>query len=315
MPSMSVVVRPFRRFDRDQLTDLVNAHAGAVVPGASVSANTVLNQLEREPGEFIVDPWVTERMTLLAEQRERIVAAAHLLRYAGDERVGVQFRDSGEIRWFLFWPEAPYWPDSASAARALMGECLKQLDRWSVAIQTADGALPVPGVYGVPEQWPHIAELYEAAAFAHGGRVEIVFMARVDELARCDTPPLQAPRLLRSVGINGTRLSAYLGDERVGYIEVASREEPGRPPQHGGLADIGNLHIGEQWQRQGIGRWLVAQAADWLRLGRFDRVLDYALADDVAYQAFLKNVGFRELTRTRRGWRRTPGSMAAQREA
>src|SRR5689334_23353974 len=58
-----VQVRPFRRGDRDQLTSLVNAHAEAVVPGLSVSVNTVLGSLERQPGEFIVDPWVSERVT------------------------------------------------------------------------------------------------------------------------------------------------------------------------------------------------------------------------------------------------------------
>ncbi len=45
----SVQVRPFRRDDRDQLTRLVNAHAEAVVPGMSVSVNTVLGSLERQP--------------------------------------------------------------------------------------------------------------------------------------------------------------------------------------------------------------------------------------------------------------------------
>ena len=37
-----VRVRPFRRADREQLTALVNAHVQAVVPGISVSVNTVL---------------------------------------------------------------------------------------------------------------------------------------------------------------------------------------------------------------------------------------------------------------------------------
>ena len=75
-----VQVRPFRRADRDQLTQLVNAHAEAVVPGMSVSVNTVLSSLERQPGEFIVDPWVSERVTLVAEQRNRVAAAAHVRR-------------------------------------------------------------------------------------------------------------------------------------------------------------------------------------------------------------------------------------------
>ena len=73
----SVRVRPFRRSDRDQLTQLVNAHAGAVVPGMSVSVNTVLSSLERRPGEFIEDPWVSERVTLVpsadATERQRFL--------------------------------------------------------------------------------------------------------------------------------------------------------------------------------------------------------------------------------------------------
>ena len=120
----SIEVRPFRRDDREQLTGLVNAHVAAVVPGMSVSVNRVMSQLEREPGEFIVDPWVRERATLVAGQRRRIVAAAHLLRYAADESVGESYRDAGEIRWFLFWPEAPYWPDAAEAGEALLAACI-----------------------------------------------------------------------------------------------------------------------------------------------------------------------------------------------
>src|SRR5712691_10995163 len=97
----SIEVRPFRRGDREQLTHLVNVHAAAVIPGMAASVNTVLSQLEREPGEPIVDAWVIERATLVAEQRHRVVAAAHLLRYSADENVGEAYRDSAEIRWFL----------------------------------------------------------------------------------------------------------------------------------------------------------------------------------------------------------------------
>jgi hypothetical protein len=104
----SVQVRPFRRADREQLTALVNAHIQAVVPGVSVSVNTVMSQLERDPGEFIVDPWVAERATLVAEQRGRVVAAGHLLRYGAGEEVGESMRGAAEISWLLYWPEASY---------------------------------------------------------------------------------------------------------------------------------------------------------------------------------------------------------------
>ncbi len=104
----SIEVRPFHRRDRRQLTDLVNAHAQAVVPGMGVSVSALLSELERQPGEFIVDPWVSERTTLVAEQRDRVAAAAHLLRYYADERAGRAYRGAGEIRWLLFWPQAGY---------------------------------------------------------------------------------------------------------------------------------------------------------------------------------------------------------------
>lgn len=101
---MSFQVRAFRRGDRDQLTALVNAHAQAVVSGALVSVNSVLSQLERDPGEFVVDPWVSERATLVAEQRGRVAAAAHLLRYSSGDEVAASYRGAGEIRWLLAGP-------------------------------------------------------------------------------------------------------------------------------------------------------------------------------------------------------------------
>jgi hypothetical protein len=119
----AVQVRPFRRSDRDQLTQLtqlVNAHAEAVVPGMSASVNTVLSSLERRPGEFIEDPWVSERVTLVAEQAGRVAA-----------------RDAGEICWLLFWPQAPAgnpcWPGATAAAEALMAACAAQFGRWGVS--------------------------------------------------------------------------------------------------------------------------------------------------------------------------------------
>jgi GNAT superfamily N-acetyltransferase len=110
----------------------------------------------------------------------------------------------------------------------------------------ADGDLPVPGVYGVPEQWPHIVSLYQRAGLTH--------------------------------------------------------------------ADIGNLHIAEQQRRRGVATWLLGRAADWLRLAQVERLLNYAWLegqdptsqDYTGYRAFLAASGFSELTRTKRGWTRTP---------
>jgi GNAT superfamily N-acetyltransferase len=305
----SVQVRLFRRPDRDQLTALVNAHVQAVVPGASVSVNTVMSQLERDPGEFIVDPWVAERMTLVAEQRRRVVAAAHLLRYGSGAEVGEAMRGAGEINWLLYWPEASYWPDSMAAADALMTACLDQLRRWQVTRWWADGTLPAPGVYGLPEQWPHIRALYERAGFVHDGHTEVVLLARVDELPQPSEPPVAGLEVRRAVGINGTRLSGSLGDKVVGYIEVeANLAEGGRLAHLGGWADVGNLHVDEAYRRRGVATWLFGQAADWLRLARVERLLDYAWPKEEDRLALLRRLGFRELTRTARGWVHQPGT-------
>jgi GNAT superfamily N-acetyltransferase len=311
-----VRVRPFRRADRDQLTQLVNAHAEAVVPGMSASVNTVLSSLERQPGEFIVDPWVSERVTLVAEQRNRVAAAAHLLRYYPDDRAGESVRDAGEIRWLLYWPLAPagnpFWPDVTGAAEALIAACTDIFGRWGVTRQHAGGELPVPGVYGVPEQWPHIAALYRRAGFAHTGHTEVVYLAQVKDLPAADAPPFGGLAVRRSVGINGCRFSAVLGEEVTGYIETEVLDTAERLSRHGGWADVGNLHVASPYRRRGVGSWLLGQAADWLRLAGVSRLLDYAWLEgtdpgglnDDDYRAFLPAVGFRELTRTARGWTR-----------
>jgi len=309
-------VRPFRRSDRDQLTQLVNAHAEAVVPGLRLSVNAVLSSLERRPGEFIEDPWVSERVTLVAELRDRVVAGAHLLRYFSDQRAGSAARDVGEIHWLLYWPQVPSgnpcWPHAAAAAETLMAACTSQLGTWRVTRQHAGGELPVPGVYGVPEQWPHIAALYQQAGFTHTGHTEIVYLAQVEDLPSPARPPLPGLTARRSVGINGCRLSAVLGQEVIGYIETETLDEGERLSRHGGWADVGNLHVGPAYRRQGVGSWLLGQAADWLRLAQVSRLLNYAWLEGTdpggqnydAYRAFLPAVGFRELTRTKRGWSR-----------
>jgi GNAT superfamily N-acetyltransferase len=131
-------------------------------------------------------------------------------------------------------------------------------------------------------------------------------------------PPVPGLAVRRSVGINGTRLSAFLGDEVTGYIEVEIFEEHERLARHGGWADVGNLHIAPGYRRRGVGTWLLRQAGDWLRLAQVERLLDYAYLEgrDAAgqdyddYRAFLAASGFQILTRTQRGWTRAAGPRA-----
>jgi GNAT superfamily N-acetyltransferase len=296
---MSIEVRPFQRGDREQVTALVNAHIQAVVPGMSVSVNAVMSQLEREPGEYIVDPWVSERATLVAVDRDRIAAAAHLHRYANEERVSDSYRGAGEIRWLLCWTE------TTAAGEALTAAAIAQLERWRVNRLYADGTLPAIGVYGVPDSWPHIRAIYERAGFVPS-RTEIVLVAAVADLPRPERPTLAGLTARRELGFNGTRFSAVLGEDVIGFVEVESDHTSGGTLSRlAGWADVGNLRVDEPHRRKGVATWLVGQAAEWLQLGGVARLISYAEPEDAVSLAFHAHVGFRELARTERGWKRS----------
>lgn len=234
----------------------------------------------------------------------------------------------------MFWAEAartgpPYWTDGRQAAEELMAASLRQLEAWGVRRQYADGELPVHGVYGVPQQWAHVRSLYERAGFVHDGHVELVYLALISDLRRpgAALPRLSAPSrpaassrpaapselsVRRSVGINGTRLSAVLGDDVLGYIEAEIFDDGERHARHGGWADIGNLYVARSCRRQGIATWLLGEMAEWLHLAHVDRLLAYTYLEgrDEAGQdydeerAFLRASPFTELTQTARGWTR-----------
>src|SRR5437763_238084 len=82
----------------------------------------------------------------------------------------------------------------------------------------------------VPEQWPHIRELYRLAGFAHTGHTEIVYLVRTDDLPRPAAAPIEGLSVRRTVGMNGTRLSAVVGEDVIGYIEVETFDAGERLP-------------------------------------------------------------------------------------
>ena len=114
----------------------------------------------------------------------------------------------------------------------------------------------------------------------------------------------------REVGRFGTQFSAWLDGERVGFVDVeVDQTAGGTRSRFAGWSDVGDLVVVEQHRRQGIGTWLLAHAADWLRLGRIDRLVDYAEPGQDDLLGFLAANGFRELSRTERGWVRRRGLM------
>jgi len=290
------VIRPFSRSDREQLTALVNAHVAAVIPGVIVSVNALLNQLEREPDETIVDPWVIERRTLVAVERDAIVGGTHLLRYGDDDRVSDSYRNVAEIRWLVCRPDA---------GAKLMAESLRVLRDWQPSRIAADGSLPAFGVYGVPATWPHIRSLYVDAGFVQQGTTEILSWVDPDRLPAAQ--PVVGLQLERSVGVNGTRFSAVGESGPVGMIEVETNAGGMLFAQPSLWADIGNLRVDEAHRRRGVASWLLAEAAAWLRRGGATHLLAYAWPEETDELGFYAACGFEELVRTERGWLLGPG--------
>ena len=295
-------IRAFHRGDRDQLTELVNAHLSAVVPGWAVSVSALLAQLEREPAEYVVDPWVVDRAALVGIRRDRVVAGAYLKRYSSDARVSAECAGAGEIAWLVCWPHA------IDAGHALAAACVQHLDRWQVARQYAEGALPTPANYGVPEAWPHVEACLRQAGFDdRDGRTEILCAGSLDLAGEPGPPPIPGVVLLRGVSNLSTQFAAELEGKRIGYVNVrADLTRGGTLSCLAGWADMWEIEVEPEYRRRGVATWLVRQAVAWLRLGGATRMLAPAAPDMPTpdLERFWACFGWHEIARTRRGWRR-----------
>ncbi len=293
---MSVAVREFERRDRDQLTALVNLHVAAVIPGIVLSVNTVLAQLEREPDETVVDPWVAERRCLVSERDAEIVAAALLHRFRRDEDVQPGYREAGEIRWLVCKT------DALDAGKQLLRDSLVQMARWQVTRVGADGALPALGCYGIPDTLPHIRNLLADAGFGDPKRTEVVLVARCDELTGHD---LDGISTVRTLGLLGARFTLRRDGHELGFIEVCDQTSTmARSSVAVRWADIGNLLIRDESDLSATMSMLLSTAAEWLLLGGITRLVDY-WAEDVdspEHLAELEQRGFRRLVTNERGF-------------
>ena len=296
------VIRTFMRPDRDQLTELVNVHIAAVVPGWALPVSALLAQFEREPSQYVVDPWVIDRTTLVAIERDRVVAGAHLKRYAADARVSPDYYGAGEVAWLLAWPR------KHEAALALARACTAKLDEWEVRRQWADGALPTPATFGIPAAWPHVRTAIEAAGFSDDdGRTETLLAGDLESPGDPGEPPIEGHTVRREVDNLAVRFSAVLGGQLVGYVNVHDDlTRGGTLSCLRGWVQLREHHVEPTYRRRGVGTWLVRHAVSWLRLGGATRILaSWAEELDAGSLTFLQQFGWSEIGTTRRGWRRS----------
>ena len=290
-------VLPFEQTHLPALLDLVNLHLTAVVPGWALTEAFLAEHLERNAGEYITDPWVTERATLCVLEGHRVLAAAHLLRYGNHPGVGEALRDVGEISWLVFLP------DRQDAAAGVLARARERFAAWRVGRRQAYGAgLPKMPLLGVPDAWPHVAAALGAAGYRplHKDHRGALYGGRLDGVPAPGAPPLPAMIIRRTAGRFGTRFSALVGGEDLGGCEcVADLDRGGTLPALRGWSELSEVYVAEGWRNRGIGSWLVGTATDWLRLCRRDRVVLVVDEDDERAGAgrFYRRFGWEVLAR------------------
>jgi len=118
-------VRAFVRQDRDQLLSLANHHITTVLPGGSIPAATLLSAMERDAGEYVIDPWGHRPTHHRGRGARPGGRAVHLKRYGTAPQVSASYLDAGSIDWIICWP------DHIETGRLVLQAALDRLREWA----------------------------------------------------------------------------------------------------------------------------------------------------------------------------------------
>ena len=286
----------------EQVQYLVNGHLRAVVPGWALPLEYIAFCLKRNPSEYVTDPWVWERKSLVALKEGRVCGAAHLLKYGADSPAS----GSGEIDWFVCWPN-----ETATGA-ALLSAAEEQLGAWECRKSRFNGNLPAPLMSGVPDSWPHVIELISEAGYApRDDRDEAVFGGTLNSVSPPGEAPVRGMRIKRTAGGFGTCFTAWLDDTAVCTCECGTDlDQGGRLPAFSRWAGLSELGTEEDWRNKGIGAWVVRHAVQWLVMAGKTRCVLCVAMDNEKNGAgrFYRRFGWSPFVRLKRGWTRTVSS-------
>lgn len=288
----AVKVRRFHRSDRADLTRIANAHVAALLPGAQLSTQRVLAQLEDEPQEIVTNPWVDARSCLVAERGGTVVSLALVVHYSDAPETSESLRGLTSLRWVVGDVDDTEALDAVVAAAT----------QWALAHRSRElgyeGVMPVPGCHGAPEAWPHVIDALDRNGFDVG----------FDSLETWGKTPVLASEpvtLSRSVGICGTRFSKLDHTGVVGFLEVeAADSDRGAFPGSGRVFDIGNFSV-RPGARESERDRLLQAGEDWCARAGASWLIAYVDAQDAAEAEWMATHGFTKLGSCRRGRRRT----------
>jgi GNAT superfamily N-acetyltransferase len=295
-----VSVEPHRDLHLDQLQQLVNCHLAGVVPGWRLPTPVIAGSLRPRPGDSDFDLWVAERHTLCAVEEDRLLGAAHVLRYTTEAAVGAGYRGTAELAWLLFWPEAE------SAAHALIEAARELVSGWGpTRVYACDTSLPVPVVSGVPESWPHVsAALLRAGFEALAMHEQVLYGGRLPDAGH-QAPPVPGLEVRAVADEPGQRFLAELDGFEIGFLEWSPDLSCGGSlPALAGWAELCALRIREEWRGRGVGEWLVRRTVPFLRMVGVSRVVIAmgARQETAGAGRFCKRLGWEPVVRLEQGW-------------
>ena len=286
-----VQIAPLDRSHLSQVMKLVNSHLITVIPGWSLTPDYFWERLKSNPSEEITDPWVVERKSIVGIVRDRVCAAAHLLRYGDDTR----WKGVGEIDWILFWP------GEREVGEAVLTECRRQMNAWQVLDERILGPLPVHACVGIPDVWPHIAGLIEEFGYSSNEDIDsTVYGGTLNGISSPGEPPIRGVTIHRDLGGFGTRFVARLDGRNVGQCEcISDLTEGGLLHALTGWAELSEIETSESMRNQGVGSWVVRHAVEWLRLAKCDRVVLFVARENEEAGAgrFYKRFGWMPMVR------------------
>lgn len=292
-------IRQFQEDDLEQLQSIMNVHLGAMIPGWALPLEYIASRLVCNPDEYVTDPWVKTRRTLVAIEKDRLVGAVHLLTYRED----TPSAGLGDICWFLCWPGAQ------DAGRLLLEAACSDL--------LADGAneiglgqsFPVPTAAGVADCWSHLQSVLRASGFAfipQDGSVEIIYGGPIPEKPVVSLgPPISGLQLARRTGRSGPVFAAVFESRTVASVEFAlDLSKGGRLPAFAGWAELAAVETQAAWRNRGVGSRLLAHAVEWLRFGGYSRLVMCVEeeAEGLGAGRFYQRFGWQPLARLERGW-------------
>ncbi len=284
-----------------QLQRLVNGHLSAVAPGWALTTGYLRDRLEANPDQYILDPWVSQRRTLGALEKGRVVAAAHLLHYRSDPDVSASYRGAADIAWLVAWP------DSQPAAQALISACLETLSGWGAArIYAFDTGLPASVLAGLPDSWTHVQSTLQAAGFAcQKPRFEAIYGGWLPRTHIGSPVEIRGLAFGRRVGRMDVTFTAQLNGREIGHCEIsADLSEGGERPAFQRWGALFDLEIEADFRNAGIGSELVWRAVEWLRTAGCDRIVVPVGWDEeqAGVARFYERFGWRVMSRQTKGW-------------